>query len=172
MSYHIYTTKGIVLAEKPVHEADRIYTILTRDLGKIQAQAIGVRKNASKVRGNIEPFSLANISFVKGKNYWRLTSAEPIQKIPALPSIANPFSLLEKLIQGEEPHPELFDVVEQFVLFYPERSREALESDEMFEIRLVSQILFHLGYLKKTDLDLDKKTLIKAINNGIQSSHL
>ena len=165
MSYHIYTTKGIVLSERAVGEADRIYTILTRDLGKLQAQAIGVRKGVSKMRGSIEPFSLANISFVKGKNYWRLTSAESIQKIPALPSITNPFSLIEKLIQGEDPHPELFDVVEQFILSPESR-------DEMFEIHLVSQILFHLGYLKKADLGLDKKSLIKAINNGIQSSHL
>ena len=102
---------------------------------------------------------------MKGKSYWRLTSAEFIQNISALPNIARPFSLIEKLIQGEEPHPELFDVVEQFAL-------SPQPSDEMFEIRLVSQILFHLGYLKKADLDLDKKTIIKAINNGIQSSHL
>ena len=165
MSYHIYTTNGIVLSERAIGEADRIYSILTRDLGKLQARAIGVRKNTSKLRGNIEPFSLSAISFVKGKSYWRLTSAEFIQNISALPNIARPFSLIEKLIQGEEPHPELFDVVEQFAL-------SPQPSDEMFEIRLVSQIFFHLGYLKKADLDLDKKTIIKAINNGIQSSHL
>ncbi len=165
MSYHIYTTKGIVLSERAVGEADRIYTILTRDLGKIQAQAIGARKNTSKMRGSIEPFSLSNISFVKGKNYWRLTSAESIKRISALPQIAKPFSLIEKLVQGEEPHPELFDTVEQFIL-------SPKTEDEMFEIQMVSQILFHLGYLKKTDLDLDKKSLIKAINEGIQSSHL
>ena len=172
MSYHIYTTKGIVLSERAVGEADRIYSILTRDLGKLQARAIGVRKNTSKLRGNIEPFSLSSISFVKGKDYWRLTSAQFLQNISALPSVARPFSLIEKLVQGEEPHPELFDAIEQTVLFYPERSRGAPESDEMFEIRLVSQILFHLGYLKKADLDLDKRDLTKAINEGIQAGHL
>lgn len=165
MSYHIYTTKGIIFSERALGEADRIYTILTRDLGKIHAQAIGVRKGASKIRGNIEPFSLSNVSLVKGKNYWRLTSAELLKKIPASPSIAKPFSLIDKLIQGEEPHPELFDAVEKFIL-------SSSLDEEMFEIDLVSQILFHLGYLKETDLGLDKKTLIKAINNGIESSGL
>ena len=154
-----------MLSEKAIGEADRIYTVLTRDLGKLEARAIGVRKSTSKLRGSIEPFSLSAVSFVKGKNYWRLTSAEPIQRIPALLGIARPFSLIEKLIQGEEPHPELFDVIEQFAL-------SPQPNDQMFEIRLVSQILFHLGYLKKLDLDLDKKAIIKAINNGIQSSHL
>ncbi|MDP3763457.1 MAG: DNA repair protein RecO [bacterium] len=165
MSYHIYTTKGIVLSERAIGEADRIYSILTRDLGKLQARAVGVRKNTSKLRGNIEPFSLSSISFVKGKDYWRLTSAEFIQNISALPSIARPLSLIEKLIQGEEPHPELFDAVEQFTL-------SPRPDDEMFEIRLVSQILFRLGYLKESDLALDKKPLVKAINDGLQASHL
>lgn len=165
MSYHIYTTKGIVLAERPVKEADRIYSVLTRDLGLIRATALGVRKESSKLRGNIEPFSLSSVSLVKGRDYWRLTSAELIRPVAALPSIARPLSLIEKLIQGEESNPELFDIIEQSI-----RSVEL--NDEMFEIRLVSQILFHLGYLKEKDLTLDKKTLVKAINDGIQASHL
>lgn len=173
MSYHIYTTKGIVLSLRPMREADRIYTIMTRDLGLVRAVAIGVRKEASKLRGSIEPFSLSSISLVKGKDYWRLTSAQFLQNISALPSIARPLSLIEKLVQGEEPHPELFDTIEQFTLVYPERGRGAPKlDDEMSEIRLASQILHHLGYLKKADLNLDKKALIEAINNGIQASHL
>lgn len=154
-------------------EADRIYTIMTRDLGLVRAMAIGVRKEVSKLRGNIEPFSLSSVSFVKGKDYWRLTSAELIQSISSSPSFARPLALLEKLVQGEAPHSELFDAVEEAVLFYPERGRGVSRPrDEMFEIRLVSQILFHLGYLKKTDLDLDKKDLIQAINEGMHASHL
>src|SRR3989338_3919171 len=99
MSYHIYTTRGIVLAERPIREADRIYTIITHDLGLIRAIAIGVRKEASKLRGNIEPFSLSSVSLVRGREYWRLTSAEYIQDISSLPSVARPLSLLDQLVQ-------------------------------------------------------------------------
>lgn len=165
MSYHIYTTQGIVLAERPVREADRIYTFLTRDLGLIHATALGVRKESSKLRGNIEPFSLSSISLVRGKEYWRATSAEFIQNISSIPVIARPLALLEKLIQGEAPHPELFDAIKSAVL-------SSKTDDEMFEISLVSKVLFHLGYLKEKDLSSDKKSLIKAINEGIQASHL
>ncbi len=162
-----------MLAERPVREADRVYSILTRNLGLIQATAIGVRKAESKLRGALEPFILSSISLVRGKDHWRVTSAESIRNIPASAAIARPLCLLEKLIQGEAPHPELFDAVEEAVLFYPECSRGAPKpDDEMFETNLVSKILFHLGYLKKSDLTLDKKNLIKAINNGLQSSHL
>ena len=165
MSYHIYTTKGIVLSERPIREADRIYTIMTRNLGLVRATAIGVRKESSKLRGNLEPLSLSTISFVKGKDYWRLTSAEFIQNIPSIPMIARPLALIEKLVQGEAPNPELFDAVEKSIL-----SPELY--DEMFETNLVSKILFHLGYLKESDMALDKKSLIKAINAGLRASHL
>ncbi|MEK7175771.1 MAG: DNA repair protein RecO, partial [Patescibacteria group bacterium] len=123
MSYHIYTTKGLTLSERPVREADRIYSILTRDLGLVRATALGVRKENSKLRGSIEPVSLSNISLVRGKEHWRLTSAEVIKRFKK----TKPLALLEQLVVGESAHPELFDAVEKY-----------LESDE---ITLVSQIL-------------------------------
>ena len=173
MSYHIYTTRGITLSERPIREADRIYTIMTRDLGLVRATAVGVRKEASKLRGNIEPFSLASVSFVKSKDHWRLTSAEFIRNILLASVIARPLALIEKLVQGEAPNPGLFDVVEEFILFYPEHGQGTHESnDEMFEVNIVSKILFHLGYLKESDMTLDKKSQIKAINEGIQVSQL
>ncbi len=165
MSYHIYTTRGIVLATHPFKEADRVYTVLTRDLGLLRATALGVRKEVSKLRGNLEPYSLSHISFVKGKERWRITSAEFISKIPSVRAVANPLFLLEKLIQGEEAHPELFDEVEQSLL-------SAGEYDEGFELGLVSHSLYHLGYLKESDLSLSRRELIKIINTGIESSQL
>lgn len=165
MGYHIYTTRGIVLSERPRKEADRVYSILTRDLGLVRATALGVRKEESKLRGALEPFVLSQISLVRGKEYWRVTSAESIQTLSSLPVVAKPLLLLERLVQGEASHPELFEAVEQDVL--------SLESrDEMFEVNLVSKILYHLGYLKENDLTLDKKSLIRIINEGLQHSHL
>ena len=164
MSYHIYTTRGIVLSERPVREADRIYNILTRDFGLVRATALGTRKGTSKLRGHIEPFSLSYISLVRGKEHWRATSAEYIRNIPVLPSVARTLSLVEKLIQGEVSHPEMFDAIEMHI--------SSPENTEAFEIGFVSQILYHLGYLKEEDLNLGKKALIQAINDGLQQSHL
>ena len=147
-----------MLSERPVGEADRIYNILTRDLGLVRARALAVRKPASKLRGALEPFVLSQVSLVRGKEYWRVTSAEVIKRIMPLPEIARPLNLIERLVQGEEAHPEFFDAVE-----------ESLSSGEL---PLVSQIMYRLGYLKESDLNLGKKRLIKAINEGLQSSHL
>jgi DNA repair protein RecO len=165
VSYHIYTTKGLVLAATPVREADRVYAILTRDLGLIRASAAGVRKEGSKLRGAVEPFVIAQVSLVRGKEYWRLTSAEALRSVAAAPSLARPLALLQQLVQGEEANSELFDVIEQFV--------SGQRGDgEMLEAQFAAHILYHLGYLKKEDMNLDKKELIKAINDGLRQSQL
>jgi len=172
MSYHIYTTPSIVLRERPQKEADRIYTILTRDLGLIRASASGVRKEVSKLRSALEPYSLSQVSLVRGREYWRITSAvlennlyTTFKNSKGLKPLLKVFILLEKLIGGESPNQDLFDSVRRAVRHYdPE--------DNMFEPQLVAEILFHLGYLEKSDLAFEKKFLIKAINKGIEASGL
>lgn len=144
----------MVLSARPLREADRLYSILTRDFGLIRAVGLGVRKEASKLRGALEPVSLSTVSLVKGKEFWRLTSAELLRKAKK----TKPLHLLEKLVVGEASHPELFDAVEKH-----------LDSDE---ITFVAEVLFHLGYLQESDLHSSRANLIKAINKGIKSSHL
>ncbi len=164
MSYHIYTTAGIILSAKSWKESDRIYNILTRDLGLVRATALGVRKESSKLRGSLEPFQLSQVSLVRGKDHWRVTSALSKKKISNDPSFLKSFKLIEKLVQGETPQHELFDSVERNL---------NLEADSKSrEIKIVSEILHHLGYLKAKDLSLEGTELIKAINQGLEASHL
>lgn len=158
MSYHIYTTKGLVLSKRALREADQIYSILTRDLGLVRASATGVRRESSKLRGSLEPFSISTVSLVRGKEYWKLTSAELLQRLPNSQSLARPFALLERLVPGEAENSELFDALEANL-----KDSETL---------LVGRILLHLGYLKETDLNLPEKELIKLINRGLEQSHL
>lgn len=170
MSYHIYTTKGIVLGQVPRREADRLYTIFTRDFGLVRASASGVRKEVSKLRGNLEPFSIANVSLVKGKGEWRITSAELIKKVSLRRNIARVFNLVERLAGAEVTHPEIFDLLEN--------AYDGDDSEEL-EVFLVAQILFELGYLLREyvprsldDVRRDKKAIVKAINSGLQESGL
>jgi len=165
MSYSIHTTEGLIISFRPLREADRVYSILTKDLGLIRATAIGVRKDASKLRGALEPLAISAISLVRGKEYWRITAAEVIERIESAPEILRPLALLEKLVQGESAHPEIFEAVRETILAHK-------PDDEMFEVRFVATILFHLGYLNKEDLTLEKSKLIVAINHGLEHSHL
>lgn len=61
-------SKGIVLNRTNYGEADRILVFLTPDQGKVHAIAKGVRKSKSKLAGGIELFTVADISFIRGKS--------------------------------------------------------------------------------------------------------
>lgn len=60
-------TAGIVLARTDFGEADRIITVLTPDAGKLRLMAKGVRRVKSKLAGGVELFSVADITFLRGK---------------------------------------------------------------------------------------------------------
>jgi DNA repair protein RecO (recombination protein O) len=73
-------TIGIVLKRTNYGEADRIVTILTKDFGKIQVMAKGVRRERSKLAGGIEPFSISEIGIVKGRGDIDTLTSARLQK--------------------------------------------------------------------------------------------
>src|SRR3989344_2202782 len=73
--HSIYKTEGLVLASRGVGEANKIYDILTKDLGLIRATAQGVRNQGSKLRPHLGEFSASEVAFVRGKTGWRVTDA-------------------------------------------------------------------------------------------------
>lgn len=74
-----YRTKGIIIKKINFKEADKIVTILTRNLGKITAIAHGVRKSISKLAGHLELFMLSDLVLEEGKNLDTVTSAQNLQ---------------------------------------------------------------------------------------------
>ena len=184
-----------MLSARPLREADMIFSVLTRDLGLIRATASGVRREASKLRGALTPPSLANVSFVKGKEYWRITgAAQTISFARAFEgkkrlqkTFAKVFLLLETLVQGELKHPELFDDIEKVINYVINHDLED-ERAETVEVLLALRIVHDLGYIKESvpqeflsgeisvglldKLEASKPKLVKAINEGIKSSQL
>ena len=74
----MYSTQGIVLNKISVGEADAIFSIYTKDFGKIRAMAQGIKKEEAKLKGHLERFNLVDIAFVLGKSGERLTRASAI----------------------------------------------------------------------------------------------
>ncbi len=72
----MYHTAGLILKKGEWKEADLLITALTRDFGKIRLMAQGARKHGAKLQSHIEPGSLSELSFVVGRNGYRLTTAQ------------------------------------------------------------------------------------------------
>jgi DNA repair protein RecO (recombination protein O) len=72
----LYRVSAIVLKRRDQGEADRLLTVLTRDRGKLTLLAKGVRRQASRKAGHIEPFTLVDLLVAKGKSLDLVTQAE------------------------------------------------------------------------------------------------
>lgn len=72
MSAH-YRTRGIVLGTRDSGEADRVFTVFTRDFGKFDVWGISARSIRSKLRSNMKLFACVELEFVQGKSKKTLT---------------------------------------------------------------------------------------------------
>jgi DNA repair protein RecO (recombination protein O) len=194
MSYHIYTTDGIVLRRSIFGEADIMLHVLTLDFGLILASARSARSAKSKLRFALQEYELVSLSCIKGKNGWKITnvvgkgnfyfeSPEYSHKV-----LARVSKVLLQMIQGESPHPEIFETVQtgfEFLKKLPEKNITA------FEILAVLRILFGLGYVVRDEvteeflndcqnwsivlldqITIKKEKIVGLINKALKESHL
>ena len=150
---HIYTTKAFIIKSLPIGEANKLYFLLTKDLGFIKATAQAVSSHKSKLKGHLEDFCMVKISVVKGREIWRITNVETeIQKpfsrnADKFSIVKDIFSLLLRLLHGEEKNEQLFNYAESFYEFL---SKNDLSKNNLknLEVLMVLRILYSLGYLK------------------------
>ncbi len=192
--HHIYHTEGIILASKNFGEAGKYYYIFTRDLGMVHASAQGVRKMPSKLRYILQDFSYVKVDLVRGRDFWRVTSASKTNELEELPGMprnlavfANVARLLRRLLSGEYPNESLFDDFKSG-LFILERAKTAEDLGNI-EAVLVLRILHHLGYigdslgleaLTKSPFEAElvaevyknRKAVLGEINRALKETHL
>lgn len=154
MSHAIYNAEGFILKSVNFNEANKYYYIFTREFGLLKASAQGVRHMQSKLRYGLSDFSLSKISLVRGKETWRLTGAELVSDFKKINSkerdkfllISRIFSLLLRLLHGEEKNELLFDYLFHGLKFL---QAEDLEKNNLedFECVLALRILSSLGYI-------------------------
>ncbi len=189
MAYRLYQTEGIVLGTRLRGEASLLVDVLTPDLGLVTAIAQGVRKVTSKLRGHIGYGSVVRVSLVRGKEYWRLVSAERLlvaeraELLTKLRAFGRVLSLAQRLVHGEAPlEAAYYDLKDgwNLVLTSP------LSSEELNNYSLLAgaRLLAALGYLKRPELELPwtreslalpspvRADLVTEVTNALAASHL
>ena len=193
--HHIYHTEAIILDSKNSGEANRSFTLFTRELGVIRAQAQGVRHLKSKLRYALQDLNRVKIDLVRGKEVWRITSATWIHSYEDIKKSQGTFGcvikiaqLLKRLSAGEGHNIPLF---EKFIsgLSFLEKHSFTYEEIQDAEVALVLSLLYELGYVEQTHITnpfigtlLDhevisqvrplKSELVKEVNRGIHESHM
>ena len=192
--HHIYHTEGIILGSKNYGEAGKYYSLLTRDLGLINASAQGVRKISSKLRFVLQDFSYVKVDLVRGKDFWRLTSASKTNKLDNISKnpisfeiFANIARLLKRLLAGEYPNQVLFlDLLNG--LHFLEKTKSETEAENI-EVIIVLRILNNLGYIGSNEMlknitkspfeenlifeaSLSRNKILLEINKALHETHL
>ncbi len=194
--YHIYQTNGWILGSVNVGEANRFLDIFTSELGLVRGMAQGVRKLQSKLRYGLQDYSYSKISMVKGKEIWRIVNVERVDEFnwiyenkKVFQLVCRIFSLLKRLIKGEEKDMAVFEDLNRAIKFM---GGNILTKDMLsaVEIILVFRILQKLGYVGRderfnyladfSDWDIylikinggTRSDLLAQINSSLAHSHL
>lgn len=166
--YSIITTEGFIIDSRPRGEAGKLLYIFTKEYGLVMATAQGIRLEKSKLKYFVQDHSFGLFSFVKGKEYWRLTNAQELvlgKKDEKRGSVsvkkygknhdellARVAMLLKKLLHGEESNESLFEVIFRLSDFDIDivEGIDRIQTEKLYqtvESLIVLRIFHRLGYI-------------------------
>lgn len=104
-----------MLSRFDLGETDRIFTLLTRDRGKIRAVAKGARKPTSKLAPSLEYFTRSRMILSRGRDLDIITSVEVLERPDNLGERIDAFShachlaeVTNKLVPEEQDVPDIY----------------------------------------------------------------
>ena len=116
-----YRTQGFVLKKVDQGDDSQLFTIYTKDFGKLEVLGKAIRKIKSKLKSGVNLFSLSEIEFIQGKVYKTLTDAILIKKSQNLKGdfkklkITYKFSdIFDNLVKESERDKKLWHLLNEF----------------------------------------------------------
>ena len=137
----------MVLRKLDYGEADRIYTLLTREHGRIGAIAKGVRKTSSRLAPSLELFARIDVLFARGRNLDVITQVErvPGHRLEAdVARTAHAYLIVELAERVTEEHHPVEGIFELTVLALEDLARET--QPRRASAYYLAQALDLLGY--------------------------
>ncbi len=108
----------IVLAHRDYGERDRLYTLFTRERGKLTVRGSGARKSGAKLAPHLEPLMRSHIVIAKNRGRGTVTFAlceesfaHLREEALALEAARGVVAATEKLLRDEDPHTDVYDTL-------------------------------------------------------------
>lgn len=153
MAYRLYHTEGLIVKTKPVGETSQLCFILTPERGLVVARAEGVRTLASKLRYHLVESAYLRFALVRGREVWRITTAEPLSLFITStgrqyhrPLLARISALICRLVHGEAEGQALYREVLTGLQFLATADLP-LDRWWAFEYLMALRVLYQSGYL-------------------------
>jgi DNA repair protein RecO (recombination protein O) len=100
-----YKYQAIVLGKNDISETDRIYTLYTKEEGKIRVVGKGVRRPGAKLTGFLETLTAGEFFVAKNRGLGKITGAITTQNFV---SIKNDYEMLARIF-------EIFKIFQKFI---------------------------------------------------------
>jgi DNA repair protein RecO (recombination protein O) len=153
----IVTTQGIVLRTHALGDTSRIAVLYTREHGMLRVVAKGARKTPSRFGFALEPLTRARyvLYHKPDRDLHLLSQAETLSPtgvaltdLERLAHASAALEIIDRLVWGEEPHPELFDLLAAVLDAFTTAPAGALPAITIaFELQVASL----LGYRPRLD---------------------
>ena len=138
---------GFVIKRINVGEADRYVTFFTRENGKMEVIAKGVRKLSSRRASSIELLNLVEFASVKSVKNYVLTETKLLSSCSGLksdyakvPAVFLMCELIDKLCVENQPHSDIFNLL--FSTIKEINSSYSADTIQNFQIELLSLLGF------------------------------
>lgn len=164
-----YNVTAIILRSREYGEGNRLFSLLTREFGKLIAVARGVQKPKSKLGPLLQIFALVEIRLAVGKRFDIITGVSMLDAHYALRGDITAFAyasyfseLFDASLEEKQEHPELFDLM-YYILDKITKDDNNLEMLARFvELKLC----YELGYSPCLDFCVHCNTPIAKEING------
>jgi len=150
-----YKYTGIILNKRNIGETDRMYTIFTREGGKIRSLAKGVRKPHAKLASSLESLTMADITVVKNRGTGKIAGSIIENTYPhlkkdgaALLEVFGAISLFNKLVDLESKDETMFALLADYLdaADSAARTQSAEEKNRLLSLGFSLKLLELSGY--------------------------
>ena len=152
-----YKSEGIIIKRRNIGEADKIVTLFTKDRGKIQAKAKGIRRITSKRASSLDLLNTCRVAFYKGPGMALVTEVESInshesvkKNLERVYTAYHFCELIDGLCAEEQENEKVYELLIETLEKLP-KEKKLKELIQAFEI----QLLTYLGFWGKEQIEND-----------------
>lgn len=117
-----YKTEVIILGSFDVKEYDRVYTVLSKEKGKMSVLGIGTRKLKAKLASGLEPITRSEIFCIKGRQIDRVAGVIIDDQYPnlkknleGLVSVRKCLKIIGDILPENEVFAEVYEALDIFL---------------------------------------------------------
>lgn len=151
-----YNTKAVVLKSLKYRDSDKIFTLLTKENGKISAIARGVRKISSRRGGNLDTLNLVLVSIYEDGAGFK--SIEEVKTIESFKNLKKNFDrsmkayylieLIHRATEEDEQFSHIFDLLLKCLRALDKNNYTGDLYVSYFEMNLMKMLGYQMGLEK------------------------